>query len=325
MPRQVNDLPLQELHVYKPDLSLPHDFNSFWEKQKEMIGQKSNDVWLTWTNYPVEKVEVADVVLRSFDETPLHGWYIRPKGVTEGPVLIHYHGYTEGRNVPTKYLVWALLGFTVVSFDQRGQGKSPDFALYENGSRIPGWMLSGIYQPENYYYTNVYRDSLAVLKWLKEEAPVKSTKLGAFGASQGGGLALASAGLDADISFVAADYPFMTHIERALNVALKGPYMEVVNYLKLNDPQYEQFDQMLRTFSYVDALHFCPRIQVPLLIGIGLEDAVAPPSSAFAAFNHANTLEKKIEVYPQFSHEFNPFQEEKRLHFIVKKLQKLNK
>src|SRR5690606_8978135 len=116
-------------------------------------------------------------------------------------------------------------------------GNSPDFAKYTNGSRIPGWMLNGIMNPENYYYTNVYKDLLMMVSWIKSsDAPVAVSKLGLTGSSQGGGLALSIAALIGEADLVIADYPFNAHFERALEVANLGPYMEIVNYFKLTDP-----------------------------------------------------------------------------------------
>ncbi len=52
-------------------------------------------------------------------------------------------------------------------------------------------------------------------------------------------------------------------------------------------------------------------------MSIGLEDAVTPPSTVFAAFHHLASKQKRMEVYPQFEHEFNVFHEEKKLAFVV--------
>ncbi|WP_243355010.1 acetylxylan esterase [Bacillus litorisediminis] len=324
MGRHVGDFPLKALWEYKPELNnKPDDFQRFWQEQKTRIEKlELPRVSVEWRDYPTPDITVADLRLESWDQTPLTGILVKPKQVNEGPVILHFHGYTGSCGLAIDYLKWVSLGVSVVAFDVRGQGSSPDYGIYKKGSRIPGWMLRGIEDPNSYYYTNVYRDILCQLKWMRSEAaPVKATKLGVMGSSQGGGIALSAAGLDGAIDFVVSDWPFITHFERAIEVALSGPYMEIVNYFKWNDPQYETFKNVMKTLGYIDTVHFCGWIHCPILMAIGLEDAATPPSTVFAAYNHLAALDKKIEVYPQFTHEMNSFHDEKKLMFIKKQIE----
>ena len=324
MGRHVGDFSLKALWEYKPELNRkPKDFETFWNEQKSKIkNMKLPPVTVNWRNYPTPDIDVADLKLESWDHTPLKGVLVKPKERTEGPVILHFHGYTGSCGLAIDYLKWVSLGVSVIAFDVRGQGSSPDYGIYKKGNRIPGWMLRGIEDPNSYYYTNVYRDILCQLKWIRSgDAPIQATKLGVMGPSQGGGLALSTAGLDGDIDFVIADWPFITHFERAIDIALSGPYMEIVNYFKWNDPQYETYEDVIRTLGYIDSVHFCSLIHCPALLAIGLEDAVTPPSTVFAAYNHLAATDKKIEVYPQFTHEMNSFHEEKKLMFIKKQIE----
>ncbi|MFC4025078.1 acetylxylan esterase [Oceanobacillus longus] len=325
MGRQIGDLPLDELRNYRPELvNKPESFDAFWAEQKMSLNTIHPQVELTWRDYPVPNVEVADIVFTTWDKTPLTGILVKPKDVQvhEYPVILHFHGYTGSCGLAADFLKWTTLGVAVIAFDVRGQGSSPDFGIYPNGSRIQGWMLLGNQDPDNYYFTNVYRDILMQLKWIRsEDSPIHPTKLGVMGGSQGGGLALGAAGLDMTVDFAVADWPFLAHFERALEIALTGPYLEIVNYFKWNDPQYQTYDNLLQTLGYIDAVHFCNLITCPTLMAVGLEDATTPPSTVFAAFNHLKSEDKTMEVYPQFSHEMNPFHEEKKLAFIAKQLQ----
>jgi cephalosporin-C deacetylase len=312
------DALIENLKTYKPDLTRPNDFAEFWREQKYIVRNSSTRCELTRRNYPVKEVEVYDLVLYSFDETPIKGVLVKPVKDGEIPLIHVFHGYTGDSALVADYLKWALLGIAVVSFDVRGQGKTPDYARYDNGSRTPGWMIQGILDRNNYYFVNVYKDIIAQLEWSKNSLPFKIGTMGALGASQGGGLALAAAGLEPEIKFMVADWPFITHFERVLEEATAGPYLEIVQYFKNIDPQYNTYKKVMDTISYMDALNFCPDISAPALMGIGMLDNVTPPSAAFAAYNHLNSEDKKMEVYPQYVHEPNPFHEEKRIDFIYK-------
>ncbi len=320
----MGDFSLEQLREYKPALSgKPDDFNEFWEGQKEKMKSVRPNVKVSGRPYPVPSVEVADLIMESWDSTPLNGIFIKPAGVKECPVIVCFHGYTGSCGLAADYLKWTALGAAVYSFDVRGQGSSPDYARYGNGSRVPGWMLNGIHTHENYYYTNVYRDLILQLQWVRsEEALVIPSSLGVMGSSQGGGLALAAAALGKDVDYVVSDWPFMTHFDRALDIALQGPYLEIVNYFKWNDPQGKTRAVVKKTLSYIDSLHFCDSITCPALMAAGLEDSVTPPSTVFAAYNHLQSTDKEMEVYPQFTHEMNGFHEEKKLAFVAGQLTK---
>jgi hypothetical protein len=73
---------------------------------------------------------------------------------------------------------------------------------------------------------------------------------------------------------------------------------------------------VLRTFSYVDGVNFARRASAPAHFAAGLRDAICPPSTVFAAYNHYGTraaqrpdpttdrrIAKRIEVYPFNGHE----------------------
>ncbi|MFC4557972.1 acetylxylan esterase [Virgibacillus kekensis] len=323
MGRHIGDFPLDKLRDYRPELvDKPDNFDSFWFEQSNKMNDIQPQVTFEPRVYPVPTIDVVDITFKSWDETPLNGILVTPKATKACPVIVCFPGYTGSCGLPVDHLKWTSLGFAVYVFDVRGQGTSPDFGKYQNGSRIPGWMLQGIHSHENYYYTNVYKDILMQLKWIRsEDSPVHQTKLGVMGSSQGGGLALSTAGLDREVDFVLADWPFLAHFRRALDVALSGPYMEIVNYFKWNDPQYKTHSQVMETLSYIDSLHFCETITCPVLMAAGLEDAITPPSTVFAAFNHIRSTNKMIEIYPQFTHELNPFHDEKKLEFLMKQLE----
>ncbi|MEK4523717.1 alpha/beta fold hydrolase [Psychrobacillus sp. FSL W7-1457] len=320
MGRQIGDYSLNHLKEYQPKLiRKPVDFHVFWEEQKKKISNLQPNVTVVWKDYVIPTMEVADLVFESWDGTPLKGWAIKPKGVEQCPVILNIHGYTGSRGLPLDYLKWISMGIAVYAFDVRAQGSSPDYAKYNNGSRSLGWMLNGIHDPDNYYYTNVLKDLQFQLEWINSpDALFIPTKLGVVGSSQGGGLALAIAGMDQRIELVVSDYPFLANFERALEVSLAGPYMEFINYFKYTDPQYDTYETLMNTLGYIDCVHFCESINCPTLMSIGLEDSVTPPSTVFAAYNHLRTKSKEIEVYPQYAHEVNPFHEEKKLAFVRK-------
>jgi cephalosporin-C deacetylase len=307
------------LKNYKPVLTRQPDFHTFWEKRKVSF---QPDVTVNWLDdYPVKQVKVADITFTCRDGTPIRSWMITPNSNQKSyPAVVHFHGYTAGRGAVHEFLKYALMGVAVFCFELRGQGVSPDHAHYNRGNYLPGWMTNDIQNLQNYYYVHVYDDMVAYLSWVKSLNFIDSAELAVMGESQGGGLALAAAGLDSDIKLAISDFPFLSHIEKGVEIALGGPYIEVAQYFKYNDPIRSSYEEIMKHLSYVDAMNFCPDISCPVLMSIGLKDTVTPAETVFAAFNHLSSKTKEIDIYPDYGHEPNHFKEERRLEWIAKYL-----
>ncbi|MBI2301754.1 MAG: acetylxylan esterase, partial [Armatimonadetes bacterium] len=98
------------------------------------------------------------------------------------------------------------------------------------------------------------------------------------------------------------DVPYLCHYQRAVDIAAAGPYLELQRYFQVYPHHVEQ---ALRTLSYHDAMNLAAGIapQVRLLCSVGLWDDVCPPSTVYAAFNHAGVERKEMAVYPYNKHE----------------------
>lgn len=306
----------------KPSIeNKPVDFDLFWQREKQTIQSLQVEAKVEWIDFPTKTVDVGEITFTSWDGTPLEGLIIRPKGVIESDILWSFHGLTGSKGLPTDFFKWTTLGLTVVSFDVRGQGNSPDYATYSNGARTQAWIMKGIRHANEHYYTNVYRDMLLQGKWLQEQAIVQPKKIGVIGSSQGGAIAAAAAGMLNDmVDFAMIDCPFMTSIEESVTKATAGSYANIKDYCKLNAPEIDDTDFILSTLSYVDTLYFGSAITCPVLMCTGLLDPVTPPASAFALYHEIASSYKHIDPYPQYEHETVPFHELKKMQFVYDQL-----
>ena len=119
------------------------------------------------------------------------------------------------------------------------------------------------------------------------------------GVSQGGGLALAVAGLVPDLVAVMPDVPFLCHYRRAVEVCETTPYDEITRYLSVRR---QAVDQVFATLSYFDGVNFAKRANAPAFFSVALLDLTCPPSTVYAAFNHY-AGEKEMISYPFNDHE----------------------
>jgi len=125
------------------------------------------------------------------------------------------------------------------------------------------------------------------------------------GNSQGGGLALAVAGLVPDLAALLVTAPLLCGIHRALDLTDVPPYGEITAYLSVHRGAEEA---AYRTLSYVEGVSFARRAHAPAHFGVGLRDTVCPPSGAYAAFNRyaertAGDPAKVLHAYPFNGHE----------------------
>jgi cephalosporin-C deacetylase len=296
------DMPRAELEQYRPELTAEPDFDAFWQRSLTESAAQPLDATIEAISYPVARVQVFHASYAGFGPaTRINGWWIVPRDLDPAlPTIIHYHGYSNSKDVPASYLHWALQGCRVFAVDTRGQdGETPDHAPYPAGSEV-GYMTKGIADPATYYYHYVYLDCLRALAFVRTQAGIGPIAL--TGRSQGGGLTLAVAALDsgADIVAAMADVPYLCDFRRAIDVFLEGPYQEFVEHWKRYPGDYERD---LRTLSYFDGMNLAPRIRCPVLLSLALLDPICPPSTGYAVYHHLTTAHKKLCVYPFNGHE----------------------
>lgn len=302
---QPYDMPLEKLQVYKPELTKQPDFDQFWSDSLSELKQVPISYELTPYDYPVKGVKVYQIQFKSFNHAQVRGWFAIPEGEGPHPGVVQYHGYNHALDGNLHGVVInALYGYATLHMFVRGQqGGSQDNVVYNSGG-FAGWMTNGILDPKEYYYRAVYLDTVRALEVLTSMPEVDSARIGVAGGSQGGALTLAAAALS-DIPVVAvADYPYLSHFERAIDITPRGPYSELNEFFRRNSaPEVEE--QAKKTLSYFDIMNLAPRVQCHTWVSIGLVDDITPPSTVFAVYNHLN-CSKDISVYRYFGHEQIP-------------------
>jgi cephalosporin-C deacetylase len=311
------DLDLDQLQAYRPELAEADDFDEFWKQTLAEAQQFDLDPTFVKIDASTPVFDTYDLTFSGFGGTRVKGWFITPAGA-EGPLptVVEYLGYSNGRGLPFSRQTFAAAGWAYVIMDTRGQGwqsggyeSTPDLAPEAGQHHTPGFMTAGLTDPKDYYYRRVYTDAIRCLEAVRSNPLVDATKIAVTGSSQGGGLAIAAAGLapyvGIDLVGCAPNVPFLCHFARALQITDEHPYAEISRYLA---GWRDLVPTAYRTLSYFDGVNLGKRSVTPAVFSVGLMDIVCPPSTVYAAYNHYGEgtevrPEKSINVYSHNNHE----------------------
>jgi cephalosporin-C deacetylase len=310
----LTDLNLQECLDYRPELPDPPGLATFWEQSITEAWERSQPVSVERVDNGLRMVDTFDVTFSGAGGDPVRAWLHLPAARSEPlACVVESLGYGSGRGLAHERIFWAVAGYAHLVVDTRGQGWSsaagdtPDGGAGLPGG--PGLLVRGVASPSTYYYRRVFTDAVRAVATAAGLRDVDPTRVVAAGASQGGGISLALAGLvplargvvdDAPaLAGVMADVPFLCHFRRAVDVAAEHPYREIADYLRLRP---DRAEETWRTLSYFDAAVLVRQATAPALVSIAMMDRICPPSSCFAAY-HSYAGPKELAVYELNDHE----------------------
>jgi cephalosporin-C deacetylase len=298
------DLDLPALREVRSTAPEPEDFDDFWnetlhEAAKIPLRMHRTEVWT-----PARVLRSYDVEYRGSGGDPIRAWWHVPVGVDAPvPTVVEFLGYSGGRGLAHQIIRFATWGYAHLVMDTRGQGwgshgASPD-PTPQLAPAQPGALTQGIDDPRSHLYRRIYVDAVRAVEVARTMPEADAARIIVAGGSQGGGIALAVAGLRSDLAGALIDVPFLCWFDRAIGLSDREPYAEIVRHLARYRSAVERSMQTLR---YLDGVNFARRATAPALFSVGLQDPVCPPSTVFAAYNdYAGS--KEIAVYPFNQHE----------------------
>ena len=309
----VLDQPLAELYEYRGTNPRPNDFDTYWaEALRELDGTDPEAEFIPSHDFHPVQGEAFDLWFRSVGGARIHAKYLRPKAAgkpsdKKGPALLWFHGYGTNSGDWLEKLAWSGQGIAVAAMDCRGQG-----GLSEDNSPVRGTTQNGHFirglddAPEKLLFRSIFLDTVQLARVISSLPEIDASRLGTFGGSQGGALAVACAALEPRISRCVAAFPFLSDYQRVWEMDLaKDAYAELLQYFRLFDPLHLREREIFTRLGYIDIQNLAPRIKAQVLMGISLMDPICPPSTQFAVYNKIQSP-KETAIYPDFGHESLP-------------------
>ncbi len=304
------DLPLSELHAYRGRNPRPADLDPFWDASIAEMQALDPGLELVPAPFTAAHAECFDLFFTGMGGARIHAKYLRPKGggAQRRPAVCLYHGYTGSSGDWSDKLGWVGQGYAVAALDCRGQGgRSQDLGQVD-GTTLNGHIIRGLAEgsPAKLLYRDIFLDAAQLVRLVMAMGEVDPARVGATGASQGGALSLVAAALEPRVARCAPVHPFLCDYQRVWEMDLaKDAYAELRAFFRHFDPAHAREEEIFTRLGYIDVQHLAGRIRAPVLMAVGLMDAVCPPSSQFAAYNKIGAP-KELALYPDFAHETLP-------------------
>lgn len=277
-----------------PYTQFPDDFVSFWEKAKREAASCPVEVSRVFVpEYSSDQVDCYLVKIQAYKKgNYVYGYLTMPKMEGKYPVVFSPPGAGIKPMNPLKDIFYAENGF--IRFDMEIHGIRPDLdaATYKEisqafGSGNNSYLVNGLEDRDSYYMKKVYLSCVRALDYLTSLPEWDGKNLVAQGGSQGGALALITAGLDERVTACAANHPALSDMA-GYKANRAGGYPHLfTNYSGMDTPE------KLKTLEYYDVVNFAKLIKTPVFMTWGFNDDVCPPTTSYIVYN---TLKSKKEA-----------------------------
>ncbi|MBM3852729.1 MAG: acetylxylan esterase [Verrucomicrobia bacterium] len=315
------DLPLPQLFEYRGRNPRPADHDAYWAAAlRELDGTDPHPELHPVAHVQSRQVECFDLWFTGVGGARIYAKYLRPR-VAAGnkhPAVLQFHGYSGHSGDWLDKFGWPAEGFCFAAMDCRGQGGRSQDSLTVKGPTLRGHIVRGLEDPDpaRLMFRQIFLDTVQLARVVMSFPEVDAARVGCWGASQGGALALACAALEPRIRRTAPVFPFLCDYQRTWEMdQAREAYEELRLFFRAFDPRHEREQAIFTKLGYIDVQHLAPRIRAEVLLFTGLMDTICLPSTQFAAYNRI-TAKKDVVIYPDFAHEALPGQLDRTFDFL---------
>ena len=281
----------------KPGTKFPKDLKKYWGTQTQALKALPLDVKFGKNESSEYPFVCFDTEINCTGPKPARGYFARPTKAAPKSLpivlLVHAAGVKGSwcKSDPKEALRYAKMGKGAMCFDLNAHGMldgQPD-EYYNNleAGELKNYYISGLESRDDFYFRGMYLRLIRTLDFLTKLPEWDGKRILVIGESQGGGQALAAAGLDSRVSAVVATVPAMCDWGGTL-VGRKGGWPQPFE-------QHGDVKKMKSVLPYFDTAHLLKDSKATIVVEIGLVDNTCPSTSVYAAINQAKG--QKI-IYP---------------------------
>lgn len=303
----------------RPYTQQPTDFVEFWNKAKSEAEQCPMAFTTKYVpEYSNEKVDCYLIKLQCYKKGQhVYGYLTRPKAKGKYPVVLCPPGAgVKTLKEPMRHRFYAEQGFIRLEMEIHGLNPELSPETFKDLSASFGdYLLKGLDDRDNYYMKKVYLACVRAIDYLTSLDEWDGKNVIVQGGSQGGALALITAGLDSRVTLCVANHPALSDMAGYKAGRADGyPHF----FTKLNDYRTDT-PEKLQTMVYYDVVNFARQISIPVYLTWGYNDNTCPPTTSYIVYNTL-TCPKEALITPINEHWVSETTEHTQLDWIKSKL-----
>lgn len=272
----------------KPYTEMPDSFMDFWKNNIK----EASEFPLKYTKekaeeYCTEKIDCYLIKLQLNSKgQAVYGYLFYPKNAKPGscPVVLSPPGAgIKTIKDPLRHKYYAEEGFIRLEFEihglnpTMGEEQFKEISNAFNGKEN-GYLTNGLDNKNNYYMKRVYLSCLRCIDLLTSLPEWDGKNVILQGGSQGGALALVTAGLDKRVTACVANHPALSDMAGYMAGRAGGyPHFFRTNGMDTKEK--------LETMSYYDVVNFARLIKADTFMTWGFNDNTCPPTTSYAVYN----------------------------------------
>jgi len=273
---------------YSPGTPCPKDLAKYWKAEKKALRNLPMKV----SSIPVDSIEKGyecyNVEINCLGPKPARGYLAKPASAKPGtlPIVLNLHAAGVAGSWclsrPELAMSYAKMGNGAICFDLNAHGmlNGQPASYYQDleNNELKGYQQFGFDGTREIYFKAMYLRLLRTLDYLTSLPEWDGKRILVVGESQGGGQALAAAGLDPRVTAAIVTVPALCDWGGAVTNRRGGwPVPNAVNIPA----------KVLKITPYLDVAHILKGSKATLVAEIGLIDPVCPAAGIYSAINQA--------------------------------------
>ena len=286
----------------------PADLMPYWDNLKKQLKALPMQVKTVPLEVPQQyqgKYTCQDVEINCLGPAPVRAYMAKPAGAKKKslPIIILCRAAGVSGNwcrcSVGECVGNAALGNGALSLDINAHGmlngQSDDFYRMLEGGQLRNYYEHNAADRETYYFRGMYLRLLRAIEYMTRQPEWDGRRILVIGESQGGGQAVAAAGLDSRVSCVVLNVPAMQDLGGARKGRRSGWPQPIESHPNLSA---EQLDA---TLPYFDGALLIRHSKAEIYCEMGLIDTTCPPSAVWASLNNAKG-KKTVNCVPFRTH-----------------------